>query len=812
MDEALVSEVAERLEADSSLEREISDLVLAALLGEVEECLGGKAPTKPDPKTTKPAVSVRSYVSSVAVEGFRGVGPRVELPLSPGPGLTLVVGRNGSGKSSFAEALELVLTGDNQRWSSRRSKIWKDGWRNLHAPDKAEIQAGLLIDGLKGPITVGRSWDKKDKLENGKTALSGLEKSGEGALGWDEPMATYRPFLSYNELGSMLEEGPSKLYDALASILGLEDVVQAATALTDARKIRGEKHKETDRKHKDIKTLLEKLDDERARQCCEAVKTKVWQLDVVERLIAGEETAEGDASELSLLREVSRIRGPKLDAVTAAAKAIRVAAVIVEEVAGTDAEKARRTAGILEQAIGLHEEHGDGDCPVCGQTGALDQSWHEKAREEVSRLRAEAAAAEKAYRDLEDAEKKARGFIAEQPFDFLKAESAGVDLTCLRELWPGWLEVKKLSGGELADELERKALELDGLTGEARQKAEQLLQEKEDAWRPLALMLAEWLPGARRLLAEKDVLESLKAAEDWIRKTGTEIRNERFQPIKERVKKFWELLRTESSVDLYDVTFEGKATSRRVNLNVKVDGTEGAALGVMSQGELHSLALSLFLPRATLETSPFRFIFIDDPVQAMDPAKVDGLARVLHAVAEDRQVVVFTHDDRLPRAVRYLGIEATIVRVQRREGSVVELQTVDSPVDHYLEDARALANTRELPGSVFLRVVPGLCRSSLEAACAEVVRRRRLGSGESHESVEAVLELHGKLLPRLALALFDDGARAGDVMTTINNKYGRWAGDVVMNCNKGAHQALQTDGVGFIRDVEELAHKLLELR
>jgi hypothetical protein len=36
-------------------------------------------------------------------------------------------------------------------------------------------------------------------------------------LGWDQALATYRPFLSYNELGSMLDEGPSKLYDALSS-------------------------------------------------------------------------------------------------------------------------------------------------------------------------------------------------------------------------------------------------------------------------------------------------------------------------------------------------------------------------------------------------------------------------------------------------------------------------------------------------------------------------------------------------------------------------------------------------------------------
>jgi predicted ATPase len=68
--------------------------------------------------------------------------------------------------------------------------------------------------------------------------------------------------------------------------------------------------------------------------------------------------------------------------------------------------------------------------------------------------------------------------------------------------------------------------------------------------------------------------------------------------------------------------------------------------------------------------STFRFIVIDDPVQAMDPVKVEGLARVLGNVAKDRQVVVLTHDDRLPQAVRRLDMEATIIELVRREQSV----------------------------------------------------------------------------------------------------------------------------------------------
>ncbi|MGH9390957.1 MAG: hypothetical protein ACRD1Z_15175, partial [Vicinamibacteria bacterium] len=94
---------------------------------------------------------------------------------------------------------------------------------------------------------------------------------------------------------------------------------------------------------------------------------------------------------------------------------------------------------------------------------------------------------------------------------------------------------------------------------------------------------------------------------------------------------------------------------------------------------------------------------------------------------------------------------------------MVELREVRSPVQQYLEDAFALASTRDLPKIVVERVIPGLCRQSLEAACVKVVRRRRLERGEPHDDVEALLRTHTKLVPRLALALHDDPERGGDV-------------------------------------------------
>lgn len=149
------------------------------------------------------------YVSSITVEGFRGVGKGVTLSLPPGPGLILIVGRNGSGKSSFAEGLELLLTGRNLRWEKPRAKVWQEGWRNLHHAGQPSLKADLLVEG-KGSLAASRVWASNDI---GKSQASLITKGQPArpldSVGWSDALITFRPFLSYNELGSLLEEGPS---------------------------------------------------------------------------------------------------------------------------------------------------------------------------------------------------------------------------------------------------------------------------------------------------------------------------------------------------------------------------------------------------------------------------------------------------------------------------------------------------------------------------------------------------------------------------------------------------------------------------
>ena len=222
-------------------------------------------------------------------------------------------------------------------------------------------------------------------------------------------------------------------------------------------------------------------------------------------------------------------------------------------------------------------------------------------------------------------------------------------------------------------------------------------------------------------------------------------------------------------MDLGAFRLAGNATQRKLELDVSIDGSQGAALGVMSQGEINALALSIFLPRATMPQSPFRFLIIDDPVQAMDPAKVDGLARVLQRVAAERQVIVFTHDNRLAAAVKDLNIPANVLEVTRRPKSMVEVRHCLGPVEQALKDAGALNADQALPTAVAMRVIPGLCRTAVEAALTQAIWRQQLRAGRTRDEIESSLtEARRRLTSLAALAMFSDTNQGAKVLPKLN--------------------------------------------
>ncbi|MDP5184398.1 AAA family ATPase [Blastococcus sp. BMG 814] len=798
--------------SDRVEESELSDdaklIVLSAYWGDEElraaldGAVRGEQPEAPRPDA---AEVPRTYLKSVTVTGFRGVGPEATLELQAGPGLTLVVGRNGSGKSSFAEAAEIALTGVNARWASR-SSVWKESWRNLHLPEAApSVRVQLSVDGEPQATSVVREWDGEDVTDSRVWVQRHGARREYGELGWTEALTTYRPFLSYSELGSLLGR-PSDLYDALYRILGLQRVADAQDRLHVAFTELDGRRKAAAEQCKILRTAAGEIEDERAALVTAALTGRKPDLDAIAEVLRADASPTGD---LAALRAWATLAAPDTAAAAEAADALEAAAAANDQLAGGDSDQARRLAALLERALD-HADHADAtDCPVCGTADQLDDAWRVATGEHLGRLRQAAVDADQAQADLRAARASAATAAPTAPALLTAPAPEGIAGAAVHAQWRAWAE------GARSDDLAVSAAalrigtpELARAVTEAVSTAAAELRRREDFWQPLAERLREYLALARTVAGEAAVLADVKAARQWLRSQADALRDEGLAPIAARAADIWDRLRQESNIDLGPVRLKGTRTQRHVAVDVTVDGDASAALGVMSQGELHALGLALFLPRAMLEPSPFGFLVIDDPVQAMDPTKVDGLARVLADAARTHQVVVFTHDDRLPEAVRRLQLPATVWEVLRRERSLVELRKCVDPVARHLDDARAVARTEDLPPTVRARVVAGFCRSALEATCHEIVRARRLGRGDPHADVEAAISAAETLTRTAALALLDDADRGGEVLRVYNERHGRWAGDVHLACNRGAHGGAAVDPVALVNDTRRLAGEL----
>ena len=406
---------------------------------------------------------------------------------------------------------------------------------------------------------------------------------------------------------------------------------------------------------------------------------------------------------------------------------------------------------------------------------------------------------------------------APPPFLAVGRPTAGLDVTSTREAWARWAQTPTGSAADpgwlraLADHLEGLRGGLGATVEALSAQASDELRLRDDQWAPLAAEVAAWCADAEPALAALSVVPALKKARSWLVDATGELRAARLAPLADQARAIWAMLRQESNVDLGVFRLASTGPQRKLELDVSIDGAPGAALGVMSQGEVNALALSVFLPRATMPQSPFRFLVIDDPVQAMDPAKVDGLARVLEQVASDRQVIVFTHDNRLATAIRDLDIDATILEVTRRPGSVVQVRTSLDPVSQPLADAVAVNTDDKVPAKVASRVVPGLCRSAVEAALTRSIWRQQLRSGRTRQDIETDLDAARRRLVSLAsLAFFGSSQQGGQVLTRLNRE-GRPFGDTFQALNKGAHEPYAGDLTQLIADSRRLAAKIDEI-
>ncbi len=145
---------------------------------------------------------------------------------------------------------------------------------------------------------------------------------------------------------------------------------------------------------------------------------------------------------------------------------------------------------------------------------------------------------------------------------------------------------------------------------------------------------------------------------------------------------------------------------------------------VLSKGEQRRLALAMFLAEMEVISDPSPVVF-DDPVSSIDQEGRRHIARTLLRLAEQRQVIVFTHElsfvyelDRLAPARR-----AAHVQQLRREGQTVGHVHPDLPWQGLSAKQRPKALYEMLAGATELDAVGN--EMEYEAAAADFCRHLR---------------------------------------------------------------------------------------
>ncbi|MEU3455325.1 AAA family ATPase [Micromonospora sp. NPDC006766] len=774
----LYQELADRLQR-SQVPRAVSDLVLAAFHGEqvLDAVLRGAAlPPSPEPGEAGDATP-QAFLEEVRVAGFRGIGQQVTVGRLPKTGLTVFVGRNGSGKSSIAEAIEYTLTADSPRWA-QRPPVFREGWRNLHHDGASEIRLSLRLD-TGQQVTTRRAWPAgaTDLTSATVTTTTGGAAMPPGQVPqWISQAARYRPFLSARDLERVITAKPTELYDAIAPILGLGPLRDADARLQQRRKAYDDRAKALKAAFTELREQLGQIDDDRARDAVRALGTQAGRANLTSLAdLAGSDTA---ASEEPAAAAARRLAEQELPDLGRALVALNEAEAAVRRATATDSGAADRNAQLLRAALGVHHDRGDGPCPVC-RAGTLDQDWRTQAEEELARLAAAATAARAAQQAHANARRTVDGLLDDvrrllEPAATTLAPHVPAQSTAMREAlavlghdlaaWDGVVAAHAALAAEAAD----------------------WLAQRHDAWREPGAAIRRWVDAATLNRAEAPTLALLTKARTALDNANKAMRAERLSTFAAQSNRIWQKLRQESNVEMHHLRIEGANNTRRVLFPVAADGVETNALAVMSQGELHALGLAVFLPRACAETSPYRFVIIDDPVQSMDPTKIDGLAEVLRDIALTRQVIVFTHDDRLPEAIRRLDIEADVREVTRREGSIVEVRRVCDPADRYLDDARALV-AAEISDEVKYLMVAGFCRSAIESVSMDRYRAAQHQRGTSYQQIQEGLSRAHTVKDRLSLGLFGRLVPRPELFARLDRDYGVQATRTVKAVAEAVH-------------------------
>lgn len=174
----------------------------------------------------------RLVITAVTLRHFRNYGGETTIELCPG--LNVIYGRNGTGKSSICEAIEWALTGRSSRLQQEYGSqemgdrpllhlFSTEGQvrlrlRGTHGRTEWELARKITLQGTQPPSLNGRPWDNRRLL----LWLSTLPADTRARVETLQFAFRYAHFLGQDNMQQFLSEQPTRRQEAFSFLVGTE--------------------------------------------------------------------------------------------------------------------------------------------------------------------------------------------------------------------------------------------------------------------------------------------------------------------------------------------------------------------------------------------------------------------------------------------------------------------------------------------------------------------------------------------------------------------------------------------------------------
>lgn len=590
-------------------------------------------------------------VETIELSWFRGAAENCVLTTADKN--VVIYGANGSGKSSFADAIEYIINGKIEHLSHEYSGSRQEkGIRNTHAPNGESSTIKVVF---KGNAYVG--------VEITPDGIPSFQSSPIDLIDFIKKEWELEHFvLRQDEVAAFIVSRKGDKYSALLPLLGLQNLEQGATNLHNLKQYVSERGELTQKETKlagltreaneyltDLseKALLEILTNLAGIYVKGDIPSAIQEL--AHRLLELiQQRITLAAPEIKRYMTLEQIRNEDL------ASKLGTMNKAQDKITEQIDELLDHKIAVLESASDFTDslDSGEGtvECPACGRiisTSELTRHINEQLQA-LGEIRSARNEAKETLATLKDSIKQVLSKIKDEAIStWLEEESqselseklsqiAEIDVSKWQVLCPHEDRAKLNTTIPIIVSSVKNALDT------APPPISKLLEDKKTV--EVIASVSEINALDNEVKAIKNIIEALDAAEFAIRESIKSRTEDIIRTISVDIQFIWSKLHPGEPIEDVKLYLPEDA-DKAIDIGLKFYGVEQPSPRItLSEGHRNSLGLCIFLALARADQSKDCPIFLDDIISSLDREHRGMVNNVLLEDLTNRQVLLFTHD------------------------------------------------------------------------------------------------------------------------------------------------------------------------